>query len=133
MKIVVSGAHGLVGSALVPAMKVHGHLVQPLPRAVLGSNPSSAALEGAEAVVHLAGESIIGRWTESKKKAIHDSRVVGTQRLSEAIGKMSQPPKVFISASAIGYYGDRGDETLTEESASGKNFLSGVCRGWESA
>ena len=91
-------------------------------------------LEGFDAVVHLAGESIAsGRWTDDKKRAIRESRVKGTSLLSEALARLSRPPSVFLCASAIGYYGDRGDELLTEESAPGKDFLSSVCVEWENA
>jgi uncharacterized protein (TIGR01777 family) len=94
----------------------------------------AAALEGLDAVVHLAGESIAsGRWTDEKKRAIRDSRVKGTALLSDALARLTHPPTVFVSASAIGYYGDRGDELLTETSAPGKDFLSGVCVEWEQA
>jgi hypothetical protein len=86
-----------------------------------------------DAVVHLAGESIMGRWTESKKRRIRESRAVGTRKLAESLAALPKPPRVFAVASAIGFYGDRGDETLTEDSASGSNFLADVCREWESA
>jgi uncharacterized protein (TIGR01777 family) len=85
-------------------------------------------------VVHLAGESIAsGRWSAEKKKAIRESRVKGTALLSDALARLSRPPSVFLSASAIGYYGNRGDELLTEKSAAGNDFLSSVCREWEAA
>ena len=91
-------------------------------------------LEGLDAVVHLAGESIAsGRWTDEKKRAIRESRVKGTSLLSEALARLSRPPSVFLSASAIGYYGDRGDELLTEKSAPGNDFLASVCVEWENA
>src|SRR5262249_6820460 len=84
-------------------------------------------------VVHLAGESIVGRWTDDKKKRIRESRVLGTRNLTEALSKASQRPPVFVCASAVGYYGSRGDEVLRESSASGNDFLSEVCREWEAA
>jgi len=91
-------------------------------------------LEGLDAVVHLAGESIAeGRWSEEKKRRIRDSRVQGTQLLSAALADLSRPPKSFLCASAIGYYGNRGDEILVETSAQGKDFLSIVCAEWEEA
>lgn len=91
-------------------------------------------IEGFDAVVHLAGESIAeGRWTDEKKKRIRESRVRGTRLLGDALANLAQQPKVMISASAIGYYGNRGDETLTEESAPGDDFLSDVCVEWEKA
>ena len=81
--------------------------------------------------MHLAGETIVGRWTNAKKRAIRDSRILGTRHLSEALAKAPQPPRVFVCASAIGYYGNRGDEVLTENSAPGEGFLPQVCREWE--
>ncbi len=91
------------------------------------------AVSGFDAVVHLAGETIAGRWTETKKRRIRQSRVSGTRNLAEALAKASPRPQVFVCASAIGYYGSRGDEVLTEDSASGNDFLSGICRDWEAA
>jgi len=93
----------------------------------------TAKLEGIEAVIHLAGESIQGRWTPKKKARILESRYKGTRLLAEALGHLAKPPRVLVCASAIGYYGDRGDELLREESASGSGFLAQVCREWESA
>jgi uncharacterized protein (TIGR01777 family) len=93
-----------------------------------------SGLEGADAVVHLAGENIAeGRWTDEKKARIRESRVVGTRVLSEALAGLESPPKSFLCASAIGFYGDRGEEVLTEESAPGEGFLPDVCREWEAA
>jgi len=90
-------------------------------------------LEGIDAVIHLAGENLSAlRWTEEKKKAIRDSRVLGTRNIVDAISDLEQRPGVLIAASAIGFYGDRGDEELTETSKAGKNFLAEVCREWES-
>jgi uncharacterized protein len=94
---------------------------------------SSESVSGFEAVVHLAGESIVGRWTEEKKAAIRSSRVAGTKHLAKALAEAPQRPKVFISASAIGYYGNRGQETLREDSPVGRGFLADVCREWEFA
>ncbi|HEX6044330.1 MAG TPA: TIGR01777 family oxidoreductase [Pyrinomonadaceae bacterium] len=146
MKILVSGSHGLVGSALIDLLTTEGHEVVRLVRS--GRNVGSPEiewhpdrglidsehLEGLDAVVHLAGESIAsGRWTSEKKRAILESRVNGTQLLSESLAKLSRPPAVFLSASGIGYYGSRGDEQLTEQSASGDDFLAHVCREWENA
>ena len=145
MKILVSGSHGLVGKALISSLASDGHEVirlvrnKPLGAAEIEWHPNegridAANLEGLDAVVHLAGESIAsGRWTSEKKRAIRDSRVKGTTLLSDAIARVTRPPSVFISASAIGYYGDRGDELLTEKSAPGKDFLSNVCVEWENA
>jgi uncharacterized protein (TIGR01777 family) len=91
------------------------------------------AISGFDAVVHLAGESIVGRWTEAKKRRIRESRVQGTRHLAEGLAAAPQRPRVLISASAIGYYGDRGEETLREDNSSGEGFLPEVCREWEGA
>jgi len=146
MKILVSGSHGLVGKALTRSLTGDGHEVVRLVRRerTVGApevewHPEhgrldAAQLEDIEAVVHLAGENIAsGRWTTEKKRAIRESRVQGTTLLSDALARLSTPPSVFLSASAIGYYGDRGDELLTEKSAPGKDFLSNVCADWEAA
>ena len=90
-------------------------------------------LEGVDAVVHLAGENIVGRWTGAKKARIRESRVLGTRLLAETLAGLPTPPGVMVSASASGYYGDRGNELLTEESAPGGNFLADVCQEWEAA
>src|SRR5918996_1167891 len=146
MKVLVSGSHGLVGKALLKSLTNDGHEVVRLVRhePIVGApeiwwDPSegridAGRLEGHEVVVHLAGESIAsGRWTSEKKRAILESRVKGTALLSAALARLSRPPSVFLSASAIGYYGDRKDELLTEKSAPGKDYLSGVCVEWEAA
>ena len=146
MKILVSGSHGLVGKALIDSLTTDGHEVLRLVRRErsFGApevewHPNQGQidtqhLEGFDAVVHLAGESIASsRWTDEKKRAIRESRSQGTAVLSEALAKLSRPPLVFVSASAIGYYGDRGDELLTESSAPGDDFLSSVCVEWENA
>ena len=91
------------------------------------------SVSGFEAVIHLAGESIFGLWTASKKRRVADSRVRGTRHLAEALAKTSKPPRVFLSASAIGYYGNRGDEILREDSSHGAGFLAEVCQAWEAA
>jgi hypothetical protein len=88
-------------------------------------------LEGIEAVIHLAGEPVSGRWTDEKKRKIHDSRVLGTRSVVEALSGLQAKPKVFVSASGIGYYGDRGDDVMTEMSGPGDTFLAKVCRDWE--
>lgn len=144
MKILVTGSHGLVGSALLPALKAEGHHIVRLVRAAPASvdeiawNPEvnqmdSAALEDFDAVVHLAGENIAGRWTAAKKARIRESRVANTRLLCEALAKLQRPPRVLVAASAIGFYGSRGDETLTEESAASTGFLPEVVRDWEAA
>lgn len=145
MRILVSGSHGLVGKALISSLTSDGHEIVRLVRSKPAGateiewHPNqekidNASLEGLGAVVHLAGESIAsGRWTDAKKRAIRDSRVKGTALLSDALARLSRPPSVFVSASAIGYYGNRGDELLTEKSASGNDFLADVCVEWENA
>ncbi len=146
MKILVTGSTGLIGSTLVPALTSKGHgvirLVRSTPKsgaAEVRWNPEqnyidTAGLEGLDAVVHLAGENIAeGRWTDERKRRIRDSRVNGTRLLSEALAGLAAPPKAVLSASAIGYYGDRGEEILREDSAPGTDFLAGVCREWEAA
>ncbi len=145
MKILVSGSSGLVGRALVPVLTAGGHQVVRLVRARPAPGGASvfwnplegildgAALEGFDAVIHLAGENIAGRWTEAKKARIRDSRIKSTELLAGRIERLSRPPGVLLCASAIGYYGDRGEEVLKEDSAPGKDFLAGVCQSWEAA
>ena len=149
MKILVSGSGGMVGSALLPVLRAAGHQITRLvrrPSAPLGPEDStvqwnpetgeidSSRLEGIEAVVHLAGENIAARrWTPAQKARIRDSRVQGTALLSQRLAGLTQPPATLVAASAIGYYGDRGEELLNEDSSSGNDFLSEVCRQWEAA
>lgn len=146
MKILITGSHGLVGAALIKSLSANGHQIVRLVRSAARSvgtgiswDPEKgtidlASLEGFDAVIHLAGESIAeSRWTEEKKRRIRESRVDGTRLLSESLAKLSQPPKVLVCASAIGFYGDRGAEVLTEASAPGNDFLAGVCVEWEGA
>ena len=145
MHILVTGASGLVGSALASSLTSAGYELtrlvrrppQPGEKAArwdpLMGNIDVSAFEGVDAVVHLAGESIAERWTAAKKVNIRDSRIKGTQVLCEALTQLASPPKVLVSASAIGYYGDRGEEMLSEESAPGSGFLAEVCRAWETA
>jgi uncharacterized protein len=142
-KVLVSGSSGLIGSALCSLLATKGHPVIRLVRKSSSSEGeiawdpnkplSTESLSGFEAVVHLAGESIVGRWTEEKKAAIRHSRVAGTKNLVKALAEAPHRPKVFISASAIGYYGNRGQETLREDSPVGRGFLADVCREWEFA
>jgi len=141
--ILVTGVSGPIGAALVPALKASGATLVRLVRgrATGGeqirwdpSQPlSPETVSGFDAVIHLAGESIVGRWTADKKARIRDSRVIGTRNLAEALAKASKPPQVFVSGSAIGFYGNRGDEVLREESKSGNDFLAAVCREWEAS
>ena len=145
MKILLSGSHGLVGTALIKALEPEGHEIFRLVRHAPASEAevewspdrysiALGRLEGFDAVIHLAGESIAeGRWTEEKKRKIRESRVKGTRLLSGALANLTRPPKTLISASAIGYYGNRDDELLTEASAPGNDFLSDVCVEWEKA
>ncbi|MBI3831596.1 MAG: TIGR01777 family protein [Planctomycetes bacterium] len=145
MNVIVSGASGLVGAALVANLTSAKHRVSRLVRGKARAGQDeipwdpaqgvldNALLEGSDGVVHLAGENIAGRWTKAKKAAIRESRVSGTRLLAEALARMPQKPKVFVCASAIGFYGDRGNEALDEESAPGKSFLTDVCKEWEAA
>jgi hypothetical protein len=129
LRVRVTGASGLVGSALLPFLAVGGHEATGL-----GRDWTPADLEGADAVVHLAGENIgSGRWTAAKKARIWESRVHGTRRLARALAAMARPPRILVSASAVGIYGDRPDEVLSEGSAPGHGFLAEVCREWEAA
>ena len=148
MKIIIAGASGLLGSKLVSFFEKNGDEVFLLVRKITSEISDHASkkyfwdpeqgllnpilLEGIDVVINLAGENITtGRWTESKKKRILKSRLQTTQTLSEAISCLKKPPKVWLNASAVGIYGDRGDEILTEESECGKGFLAEVCRDWE--
>ena len=142
-RILVSGVSGPIGAALLPPFKTRGYEITRMVRgSVTGEDQiawdpakpiAPAAVSGFDAVIHLAGESIVGRWTDDKKKKIRDSRVVGTTALAEALARAKDKPQVFVCSSAIGYYGNRGDEVLNEESAPGEGFLPDVCREWEAA
>jgi uncharacterized protein len=142
-RILVSGVSGPIGAALLPPLKTRGYEVIRLVRgAATGENqiswdPGKAiapeSVSGFDAVIHLAGESIVGRWTDEKKRKIRVSRVVGTTALAEALAQAKDKPQVFACSSAIGFYGDRGKEVLNEESAHGAGFLPDVCREWEAA
>ena len=145
MRILVSGSSGLIGSALTGALADGSHTVVPLVRdaaprsgASVSWNPERqtidrAGLEGFDAVVHLAGEPLLGRWTVEKKRRIRESRVLGTRLIADALATLARRPKVLVCASAAGFYGDRGDEILTEQSTAGRGFLADVCQAWESA
>jgi len=142
MRVLVSGSRGLIGSALVPALGAGGHSVTRLVRRRAGDNEltwdpagrlDAAAVAGFDGVVHLAGESISGRWTDSKKQRITESRIQGTRTLVNALTLSSSRPRTLVSASAVGYYSDRGDELLTEQSPPGNDFLADLCQRWEQA
>jgi len=144
MKIGVTGSTGLVGSALVPLLATHGHDVVGLRRYTEsakdqeGWDPNTGRITvsntALDALVHLAGENIAGgRWNAARKSRIRDSRVDGTRRLAETLAGQAQRPHTLVVASAIGYYGDRGDERLTESSDAGEGFLPEVCHAWETA
>jgi uncharacterized protein len=145
MKIVVTGSSGLIGTALVRALRADGHDVRRLvrrdPRAADESqwDPSrrqidGSALDGAEAVIHLAGLGVADkRWSEARKRAVLDSRVDGTKTIAEAVARASDHVKVLLSASAVGWYGERGDALLDEDDPAGAGFLADVVRQWEGA
>jgi len=145
-RVAISGASGLVGSALAARLRALGHDVRPLVRRGPTDNADeiywdpvagdieSEKLEGLDAIVNLAGESIAaGRWTAKRKARIRDSRVLGTSLIAEALARMTDPPRVWVNASAIGFYGNRGDEPLDETSAPGTGFLAETTREWEAA
>src|SRR6478672_1468421 len=144
MKVLVTGASGLIGTALRKSFAAKGWEMLSATRhqpksesevqwSIEDGFTDLSKLEGVDAVVHLAGESVNGlRWTDEKKKAIRDSRVLGTRNLVAALGKLKDRPKVLVSSSAIGFYGERGDEEITESSASGVGFLADVSKEWES-
>ncbi|WP_420127167.1 TIGR01777 family oxidoreductase [Longimicrobium sp.] len=145
MRVAVSGSTGLIGGALVERLRREGHTVARLVRSAKNAGAGDiawdpdagtidrAALEGVDAVVHLAGENVGTRWTEEKKRRIRDSRIKGTRLISETISRLARPPRVLVQASATGFYGDRGDEALDEASAPGAGFLAEVVRDWEGA
>ncbi len=143
MNVLVSGGTGLIGLALIPELEASGHRVKRLTRKPRSGedirwDPDAGTIEGDlagfDAVVHLGGESIAeGRWTPEKQRRIMESRKKGTRLLAERVAGLPEPPSVMVSASATGYYGDRGNELLTEESEPGTMFLSEVCREWEAA
>ena len=155
--ILITGSHGLIGSSLIPLLtNVGRHKITRLVRKVnnnnMGSSPTTNKedkksifwypeydkldhheLEGFDIIIHLAGENIFGRWTDIKKQRIFNSRVGSTKLLAKSLTKLSNPPSLLICASAIGYYGDRPNEYITEDSIPGKGFLSEVCQKWEKA
>src|ERR1700752_4249207 len=150
MRVLVSGSTGFLGTALIAALEKEVHTIARLVRPETGRSVASgaveqnvrwnpvggefdaAAAEGADVLVHLAGASIAGgRWAAARKKLLRTSRVDATRHLMGALSKLRRPPSVIVAASAVGYYGDRGDEILTESSAAGSDFLAGLCREWE--
>jgi uncharacterized protein len=142
-RILLSGASGLLGSALLSSLKSRGFQVIRLVRGQASAEDQiawdplqplpSETISGFDAVIHLAGESVVGRWTDAKKAKIRESRVVTTRNLAQALARTSEKPHVLITASAIGYYGNRADELLRESSSVGAGFLADVCREWEAA
>lgn len=144
MRILISGITGLIGSHLAQALRSDGHTVLGLSRSaqvrddLIEWSPAHGQLDpllvdGFDAVVHLAGESIAGRWNDEKKQRIRRSRIDGTALLATTLAKVERKPQVFISASAVGYYGDRGEERLTEDAKPGNGFLAEVAMEWEHA
>jgi uncharacterized protein (TIGR01777 family) len=142
--VAVTGATGFLGSALLPALRTDGWTPRAVVRGTAGPgevlwNPAAgtldhAALEGVDAAVHLAGESIAaGRWTAETKRRIRDSRILGTRLLAESLARLMRRPRVLVAASAVGIYGDRGDELLSEDSPLGSDFLAEVGKEWEAA
>jgi uncharacterized protein (TIGR01777 family) len=147
MKILMTGATGLIGRGICRSLINEGHQVvalsrrQPAAMDLAGviavqwepaaEPPPAEAWEGVDAVIHLAGEPVAARWTEEQKRRIRDSRVKGSRNLVAGMRAAPRPPKVFVSASAVGFYGDRGDEILNESSDPGSGFLSQVCLDWE--
>jgi uncharacterized protein len=126
MIVAVTGATGFVGRRLLETLASEGCEVRGLSR-----RPRPAAFEGTGAVIHLAGEPVAQRWSHEAKRRIRDSRVLGTEHLIQALSATSKRPRVLVSASAVGYYGSRGDVVLTEDSGPGKGFLPEVCQEWE--
>ncbi len=150
MDVAITGSHGLIGTALSRSLRDDGHVVVPVVRGgddggdgsagrvvrwdVQGATIDADALEGVDAVVHLAGAGVAsGRWTDEQRRRIRESRTRGTALLAEALAGLDTKPAVLVSGSAIGYYGDRGDAELTEASPPGADFLAHVCRDWEAA
>ena len=151
MRVAISGSSGLIGTALAESLRADGHQVQRLVRSQPASSPASgdagaiawdpvagtidaAALEGLDGVVHLAGAGVGDkRWTEARKRVVLDSRTQGTGLLAQTLAALDAPPRVFVSGSAIGYYGDGGDTVLTEDSPHGEGYLANLVIAWEQA
>ena len=144
-RVAVTGSHGLIGTALVESLERDGYQVRRVVRSrsaatgddifwdPTGGELDASALEGLDAVVHLAGENVAGIWTDEKKRRIRDSRVQGTRLLAERVAELRASPRVLVSASAVGYYGNRGNAVLDESSPPGDDFLAEVVQGWEAA
>ncbi len=146
MKVLVTGSSGLIGSALVNFLHTGGHTVRKLVRGEWSKDPEgiiwepehgvydAEELEGLDGIVNLAGENVsIGRWNPAKKERISRSRIDGTHNLCTVLKTLKNPPKVLVNASAVGFYGNRGDEILDENSPAGQGFLAKVCQEWEKA
>src|SRR5579862_3561698 len=146
MKFIVSGGTGFIGRRIVTRLLADTHYVAVWSRRPgnekrtgvashswdpLTGEPPSESLNGMDTVIHLAGESVAQRWNADVRKRIRDSRIMGTRRLVDAIGRVQHPPKALVCASAIGYYGDRGTEILQENAAPGSGFLAELCQAWE--
>lgn len=141
--VAITGATGLIGTALQEHLDSQGWSVRILSRSAKGPHvirwdPAAGELdaerlEGVDAVVHLAGENVAGRWTKTRKQRIRDSRVKGTTLLAQTLATLERPPEVLVSVSAINYYGDRGQEIVTEDAAPGEGFLPDVCLAWETS
>jgi hypothetical protein len=148
-RVLITGVTGFLGKRIAAARSEAGDRIVGLSRDAVGARqqvpvlldaydwrgvrdaPAGEAFEGTNAVVHLAGEPVAGRWTPTKRRIIEESRVLGTRRIVDAIEATTGRPAVLVCASAIGFYGDRGDEELDEDAGSGDDFLAGVCVGWE--
>jgi uncharacterized protein (TIGR01777 family) len=129
MRVAITGASGLIGSRIGDALRARGDEVVGV--SLRSGAPDSATFAGVDGVVHLAGEPVAQRWTDEAREAIRSSRVEGTRALVEALTAADLSPRVLVSASAVGYYGSRGDERLDESAAPGDDFLAQVCIGWE--
>jgi uncharacterized protein (TIGR01777 family) len=133
VNVTITGGSGFLGTRLTQRLLEAKHTVRAVSRKSMESGLFDDDLASADAVVHLAGEPVAQRWTEAVKKRIHDSRVEGTRQLVNALSRQSQRPRVLVCASAVGYYGSRGDQILTEASSPGNDFLARVVVGWEEA
>ena len=137
MRLGITGATGFIGARAAQLAGERGWEVVPFsrhppsPRERLFSFDQPLDVDGLEAVLHLAGEPVVGLWTKSKRERIRQSRVLGTRRVVEGFARAKNPPRVLVSGSAIGFYGDTGDREVTEQSPAGHGFLAGVCRAWE--